>query len=325
MNSSNEKKYEFLATTLSPKLKPELAPILNQILKGTKDLDVTRSLIAFANAELINVLEMDLLQDLFRDFSAKNDEKCFQIQASIVNKLNNPDSVLSIHQSSHECPRQVLWIAKGLFFRKKMYLSSKTWLEKLLRMLEQNIEIEFDILIGPLEPFLDCLESHAALVRQKIFSLSKPALVKGFQDGTNPSGHLRALICQLPFVPKFALYGEISSILPLLMNGLQASEEKLCYESLSCLKDILEHEPGQFSSFLSSIIPSWIKIANKQQMSMKTRIKSLECIKAAAKCDDKDRVPLKKDVLKGLIPALDDRKRLVRQAAGAARNAWSIL
>ena len=38
----------------------------------------------------------------------------------------------------------------------------------------------------------------------------------------------------------------------------------------------------------------------------------------------KDLVPMKKDVINGLVPALDDHKRLVRQAATSARNSWSI-
>ena len=53
---------------------------------------------------------------------------------------------------------------------------------------------------------------------------------------------------------------------------------------------------------------------------MKTRIKALECIKSATNAETKDLVLLKKDVINGLVPALDDHKRLVRQAATSARN-----
>ena len=57
---------------------------------------------------------------------------------------------------------------------------------------------------------------------------------------------------------------------------------------------------------------------------MQSRIKALECIKSATNADTKDLVPLKKDVINGLVPALDDHKRLVRQAATSARNSWCI-
>ena len=62
------------------------------------------------------------------------------------------------------------------------YAKSKIWIEKLLKCLaDGNKEINFEILVRPLEPFLVCKETKAALSRQKIFILTKPALVKAFQ------------------------------------------------------------------------------------------------------------------------------------------------
>ena len=68
------------------------------------------------------------------------------------------------------------------FFRMVTYAKSKIWIEKLLKCLaDGNEEINFEILVRPLEPFLVCKETKAALSRQKIFILTKPALVKAFQ------------------------------------------------------------------------------------------------------------------------------------------------
>ena len=67
-------------------------------------------------------------------------------------------------------------------FRMVTYAKSKIWIEKLLKCLaDGNEEINFEILVRPLEPFLVCKETKAALSRQKIFILTKPALVKAFQ------------------------------------------------------------------------------------------------------------------------------------------------
>jgi len=71
-------------------------------------------------------------------------------------------------------------------------------------------------------------------------------------------------------------------------------------------------------------MPIWLKISKDKNRSMKTRIKALECVKSATNAETKDLVPMKKDVINGLVPALDDHKRLVRQAATSARNSWSI-
>ena len=81
--------------------------------------------------------------------------------------------------------------------------------------------------------------------------------------------HLKALICQLPYVPKFALSNEISSILPLLIQGLDqnasASEENLCQTSLACLKDLIQQEPAKFTPFLSTVMPIWLKLSQDKK------------------------------------------------------------
>ena len=86
-------------------------------------------------------------------------------------------------------------------------------------------------------PKTQCLLS--ALARQKIFNLTKPSLIQAFHQGLYPSEHLKALICQLPYVPKFTLAHEISNLLPLLLNGLQEDknqDDALALASLTCLQ-----------------------------------------------------------------------------------------
>ena len=82
-------------------------------------------------------------------------------------------------RKSRPCCTQINLI---FFFRMVTYAKSKIWIEKLLKCLaDGNEEINFEILVRPLEPFLVCKETKAALSRQKIFILTKPALVKAFQ------------------------------------------------------------------------------------------------------------------------------------------------
>ena len=66
-------------------------------------------------------------------------------------------------------------------------------------------------------------------------------------------------------MPKFALSNELSSILPLLIQGLEQksskNEENLCLTSLSCLKDLIQHDPSKFAPFLSTVMPMWLNIS----------------------------------------------------------------
>ena len=92
----------------------------------------------------------------------------------------------------------------------------------------------------------------------------------------------------------------------------------------SSLQDLILHEPNKFGSYLSTLLPVWLKIAKNKEKSINLRIKALNCIQTVTKAETQDLVPYKKEVINGLIPALDDHKRLVRQAATSARNSWCL-
>jgi hypothetical protein len=309
--SKSEKKEE-LASILAPKLGPDSAKLIHSH---------DECLISHGNADLINALEKETIHEIME----KNDvnEETFHVQAAIVNKINDPNVFL---ERTISRPRQVLWITKGLLFRQKPYFKSKIWIDKCLEILKEgHEEMDFNILTGSLESYLTCPKSLQALARQKMFNLSRGSLIQAFQDKIYPSLHLKSLICQLPNVPKFALSAEMTSLLPLLNQGLESNQVKL--QSLTCLKDLLEVNAGNFVPFLSSFLLQWTSIACDQENQVQVRVKALECIKAAAVKTEsiEELVKMKKEVVKGLVPALDDHKRVVRQAASAARNQWSLL
>ncbi len=315
-----------LLKSLAPKIGAQMSHQIEEILSHNPESLVLKSLIAYATPDLINALEIDSLKKIMNKTHEKEflwQKNLWQVQAAIVNKSSNPEPMLV--NANPEDPDQILWIAKGLLFRTKPYFKSGQWVEKLLNLLDQGIQVDFSILTGPLEEFLQCPTSRAQLARQKIFSISKPRMVRSFTNKIHPSLQLRCLICQLPHVPKFALGNEMSSLLPLLIQSL-SSEDQLSLCSLSCLKDLLDEDPSNLTDFMDTLIPIWIEIASGlKEKSIHNRIKALECIKSAAKGQGETLLPLKKSVLKGLVPALSDHKRLVRQTAASARNKWCIL
>merc|ERR1712141_284287 len=78
---------------------------------------------------------------------------------------------------------------------------------------------------------------------------------------------------------------EISNLLPLLLNGLQAKnqDDVLTLASLTCLQDLILHEPIKFGSYLSTLLPVWLKIAKNKEKSIKLRMKALNCIQSVTK------------------------------------------
>ncbi len=55
------------------------------------------------------------------------------------------------------------------------------------------------------------------------------------------------------------------------------------------------------------------------------RVRSLECLSAFATLPFLSIARYCKHVIKGVVPALDDKKRVVRKAARKVSNSWSIV
>ena len=109
-----------------------------------------------------------------------------------------------------------------------------------------------------------------------------------------------------------------------MCTGSSIIPVNLVFTFPSFLQDLILHEPIKFGSYLSTLLPVWLKIAKNKEKSIKLRMKALNCIQSVTKAETQDLVPYKKEVINGLTPALDDHKRLVRQAATSARNSWCI-
>lgn len=311
--ATNPQKCDILAL-LAPKLDEEFVYVFDQILDH--DQNVQKSVICNSDQNLINKVSKNQLKTIF-------DQKEPMINASLINKIGHPEDLLDQLDENDQKDQLLIMITKGLLFRQKPYPKVRNWLIKVIKIIE-NDHLDFRQLITPDHLQID--HSRINLIRQKIFALTKPILVKNFEQNINPIGHLEALIIQLPHVPKFALSSEMSELLPLLLKALNEDfqESNMKLASLGCLTDLLDLEPEKFGPYLATFVPLWMKLSQDKKQDLKVRIKALECVKMSAKSEGTLVTLMKKEVVKSLTPALDDHKRLVRQMAVQARNSWCL-
>ncbi len=334
-----------LLKAMIKKCPPSFASDLNSVLasnffqiESLKDLHMKmlKPILCHASSSLINNgVDRQFLKAITN--SSKSDSEDMSVtKASILNKVDQPDEIAPEPESCKHDFQLMIWFVKGFLFREKTFVKTKVWIDTLLTMLDESsnsdeIASGFQLVIGKVDDCFECSPSRASLARQKFFNLTKPTLIKAIKNedsAEKKSSHLKALICQLPHVPKFVLASELATLLPLLLNGLQSrgqqEDDKLVLASLTALKDLLDQEASSFGPHLSSFLPKFLEIGKDKTSPMEMRIKALQCLKAAAKADPQYLVPNKKSTIRSLTPALDDHKRLVRQAAVAARNSWSV-
>ncbi|EGC38352.1 hypothetical protein DICPUDRAFT_86559 [Dictyostelium purpureum] len=170
------------------------------------------------------------------------------------------------------------------------------------------------------------------LYDQKFFTLMFPILLESFKKykatPSISSHYLMAISYLLRHVPKEVLLSELNEILPIVMQSLKSNDSnslELLESSLQTLKMLINETPNSFISYLDSLIPSLIQISVKSPQYNLRRL-ALEILTLISKLlPFHNLFQFKQDVTTGIIPCLDDKKRIVRKQASNCRNNWFIL
>ncbi|CAB3246836.1 unnamed protein product [Arctia plantaginis] len=246
--------------------------------------------------------------------------------------LKNQLSECSKHDESL-CPRLIQmygWITKALILRgSDMYLF---WLQKIVGIMPNTsyskysaeaIRIIMTEFSDYLSPKLHCRIS--LLYRQRMF-LSFSLLVDKF-GALSPDvkeDYLLSWAYVLDKTPKTVLSSEGVKITSIVVDSLEYQNEELLIVSLNTLSHLIKSQP-LISCSLQTVLPRLINLT-KYTKSMDVRIKSLECLYDIANTFRTSLLlPFKQDVLLDLAPSLDDKKRLVRNAAVRARTRWFLV
>ncbi|NXU51294.1 MMS19 protein, partial [Turnix velox] len=271
-------------------------------------------------------------------FTAITAAKCF---AGLVNKHpagKQLDEILQLAMDRMEpilvegpCRTQaltlMLWVTKALVLRYHPLSSHLT--DKLLALLG-DIELGpavadgFSLLMAETPDVLHkgCHADVRIMFRQRFFTDNVPKLVQGFH-GAGPdvkANYLKALSQVLNHLPKPVLVTELPTLLSLLLEALSCSDRVVQLSTLNCLQPLLLEAPQIMSLHIDTLVTKFLSLTSSPTMAV--RIAALRCAHALTCLPTVVLLPYKARVIRALAKPLDDKKRLVRKEAVAARGEW---
>ena len=305
---------------------------------------------------------------------------CLRQVALYINKhLSNPDldiastllaSKLQAIQTTSERPdfdlRLCFFVTKALVLR--LAPQSNTHLSNLLALLDPSLTTNpaiarqsallFRAILAPDDVLSK--ENHAQirlLAPQRVFQGLVPLISTRFRSSHSPTEKENCLVALsgvLSTVPSDIVMPELPTLLPLLLQSLDISDQSVKTATLETLAVVITNNPAALEE--SGHIPALVKRLlvsaqltpppsaprhpqqnstqqSPQQSLPRTRRLATRCLtlmpkymqqptSTSGKATVNPLLTLKKDVLQGLMPVLDDPRRDVRKEAVDARAGW---
>ncbi|XP_054687598.1 MMS19 nucleotide excision repair protein homolog isoform X3 [Grus americana] len=224
----------------------------------------------------------------------------------------------------------LLWVTKALVLRYHPLSAHLT--DKLLGLLG-DMELGpaaadgFSLLMAESPDVLHkgCHADVRIMFRQRFFTDNVPKLVQGFH-GASPdvkANYLKGLSHVLNHLPKPVLVTELPTLLSLLLEALSCSDRVVQLSTLSCLQPLLLEAPQIMSLHVDTLVTKFLSLTSSPTMAV--RIAALRCAHALTSLPTTVLLPYKARVIRALAKPLDDKKRLVRKEAVAARGEWFLL
>lgn len=224
----------------------------------------------------------------------------------------------------------LLWVAKALLLRYHPLSSALT--DQLFSLLTDpalgsQAADGFGVLMSDSPDVLN-RDFHAdvrIMYRQRFFAENSSKLVHGFNaaEQGKKSCYLKALSHIVSTLPRQLQLSELPALLPLLLEALSCSDQTVQISTLCCLTPLLLEPPPALRDQLEALFSRMLLLTASP--AMKVRIASLQCVYVLSRLPGHMVLPFRARVLKALAAPLDDRKRLVRKEAVAARGEWCLL
>lgn len=226
-------------------------------------------------------------------------------------------------------------VVKALIVQGRTPALTSKYTSRLLQLLQhpdQTVPRRFATLLAPddiLTKQNHCVVS--GLYKQKTFSQLVPPLIESIRssDATTKPGHLVALSGILRWLPYSILAPQLEALTPALLQCLDltpaqtpdASDTKS--SALVIFEGLLMHNPNIVIEHASSLISRLLNCTAVAGNNAKVRASSLQCLTFVPAQLPREKVmPFRRQVIKRLLPVLDDAKRSVRSEGVRCRSAW---
>ncbi|XP_037819827.1 MMS19 nucleotide excision repair protein homolog [Lucilia sericata] len=309
-------------------------------LQLTADLYIAKGLLGFLNKDISLDDHFERLMDDLTQLSLMSEDEhvrevAHHLMCSLVNKIDytehNRGIVRRIITSLKEAIRKenkkaveaLSWLARGLVVRGSD--DAAEIVEALAELLDHAslagaATLAFDI-ISAEYPQLH-LPVVKFLFKQKFFHLILNKL--GHKLETYCEHHLTAFIYVIKTTPHAVLKMNLEKIGPIIFKCLDSSNAHTLCIALKICENFIKQQDEYYRGHLNHLIPACLKLS-KFNNAMQVRVLSLNLLYDITKYPTFVLLPYKMDVVLDLASALDDPKRLVRNAAVQARNAWYLV
>ena len=252
------------------------------------------------------------------------------IKAVIESTLYQPGDMLSEAKLNPLSIRVVFAMTKALVLRNASITS--TILPSLLEKLTDpvfglTVARGFSSLLQP-DDILN-KENHcriSALHKQKTFNSIVPQLASSFKsaDTAAKKNYLIALSGILRWLPYSIIEPELSSIVPLLLQSLDLeSEDEVKGATIDTFFALLTENPKAVEQHASSLITRLLNTTTAKKDPPRVRASALQCLTVVSgRLRIELVLPFRRQVVKRLIGALDDKRRAVRIEAVRCRAKW---
>eukprot|EP00510_Aplanochytrium_minuta_P000332 CAMPEP_0184023124 /NCGR_PEP_ID=MMETSP0954-20121128/11123_1 /TAXON_ID=627963 /ORGANISM="Aplanochytrium sp, Strain PBS07" /LENGTH=1147 /DNA_ID=CAMNT_0026305847 /DNA_START=93 /DNA_END=3536 /DNA_ORIENTATION=- len=143
---------------------------------------------------------------------------------------------------------------------------------------------------------------------------------------------LFALTKMLQHVPDSFILNDIEKVVPVLVMALGSKFVNVKVSALSSLWMLVNEDVESLEPHLGTIVPLLLRLVSVSQkhdtilVRAADRVRAIDCLSGIATSLPYPQIfPFKKTIGRGIMPALDDRKRAVRRKAVECKNLWLTL